>query len=246
MLINKYHIEGEVAYLELTQGQVTMIDVADLEKALTRRWHVMPNSMGGYYVYSRGLISLHRFLLDAPKGKYVDHINHDTLDNRRSNLRIVSNQKNNTNREGAYVTSKTGIRGVSVHRCKPSGFLYVFKCSCVTCKACEYFPYTDWGLEEARRYAEWHYAAMEDPEKAGPEPEKVQYTRIAPIPEATGKIDAVGVSIAKTTTGTYYFFRCRREVCPKTKYFPLTEEGLEAAKQYSQEHYAAYKEMLQQ
>ena len=40
------------------------------------------------------IMELQRFIMNPPKGKYVDHINHNTLDNRRSNLRICSNADN--------------------------------------------------------------------------------------------------------------------------------------------------------
>lgn len=42
----------------------------------------------------KGVVELQRFLLDPPKGKYVDHINRDTTDNTRKNLRVVSNADN--------------------------------------------------------------------------------------------------------------------------------------------------------
>ena len=54
---------------------------------------------------------LHRVILNAPKGKYVDHINGNRLDNRRSNLRIVSAIGNGQNRPSA-ARSNSGYRGV--------------------------------------------------------------------------------------------------------------------------------------
>lgn len=60
-----------------------------------------------------GFVRLHTFLMRPQKGFVVDHINHNTLDNRRSNLRIVTVKQNQQNKIGAYKNSKTGVRGVT-------------------------------------------------------------------------------------------------------------------------------------
>lgn len=164
MLINKYTIKGKIAYIELTQGQVTKIDVEDLDRVLQYRWLASYNTtVRKYYVITRingKTTYLHRFLMNAPRGVTVDHIKHDTLDNRKKKLRLVTNQKNCENRNGHYTTSKTGIRGVSTHKCKPSGLMYVFRCHCVNCKIAHYFPHTKEGLEEARKLSEAHFAQL--------------------------------------------------------------------------------------
>jgi hypothetical protein len=54
--------------------------------------------------------SLPRLILNAQKGRIVDHINRDTFDNRRENLRIVSPRQSNLNRR---LKSNTGRIGVS-------------------------------------------------------------------------------------------------------------------------------------
>lgn len=54
---------------------------------------------------------LHRYLLDAKQGEYVDHINRNKLDNRISNLRICTNQQNAMNIDVAR--SNSNFKGVS-------------------------------------------------------------------------------------------------------------------------------------
>lgn len=48
----------------------------------------------------------------------VDHINHDTLDNQRSNLRLATNAQNQQNQHKARSDSLTGVRGVTYERNK--------------------------------------------------------------------------------------------------------------------------------
>ena len=57
---------------------------------------------------------LHRFLLGLSSGddRVGDHINGNTLDYRRKNLRSVSPALNSYNRKGATSRSVSGIRGV--------------------------------------------------------------------------------------------------------------------------------------
>jgi len=45
----------------------------------------------------RRSVLLHRFIMDAQHGQIVDHINGNTLDNRRENLRFVTRQQNSYN-----------------------------------------------------------------------------------------------------------------------------------------------------
>jgi hypothetical protein len=53
---------------------------------------------GDFYFHKRvshsHCITLHRFLMGDPPGAYVDHINHNTLDNRKANLRVCGNAAN--------------------------------------------------------------------------------------------------------------------------------------------------------
>ena len=55
---------------------------------------------------------MHRFITSASKGTEVDHINHNTLDNRKSNLRICTrseNQMNARKRRGPQSSKYKGV-----------------------------------------------------------------------------------------------------------------------------------------
>ena len=57
------------------------------------------------------LIEMHRWIINAPKGTYVDHINHNCCDNRKENLRIVTNAQNLRNGQ-LRPNNKSGCKGV--------------------------------------------------------------------------------------------------------------------------------------
>jgi HNH endonuclease len=59
-----------------------------------------------------------REVMNAPKGMLVDHRNHDTLDNQKSNLRIATGSQNQWNR-GKTRYNTSGYKGV--HFLKASG-----------------------------------------------------------------------------------------------------------------------------
>lgn len=59
----------------------------------------------------RKSVLLHRWILNASEGMIVDHKNRDPLDNRISNLNLVTNAESAQNK-GLYKRNKSGARGV--------------------------------------------------------------------------------------------------------------------------------------
>ncbi|HNX82743.1 MAG TPA: HNH endonuclease [Candidatus Omnitrophota bacterium] len=88
------------------------IDKADEEKILSMHWCISKKSSGHYVVNRKTGVYLHRFIMKAEKGQTVDHINHNTLDNRKSNLRICSHAENTRNRKGKNKNNTSGLKGV--------------------------------------------------------------------------------------------------------------------------------------
>ena len=84
----------------------TLIDAADLPRvaALHGSWYAQYRRWTWYVAITvrekgnpRRTIRLHRFLMNAPEGMDVDHIDHDGLHNCRSNLRVVEPDENKQN-----------------------------------------------------------------------------------------------------------------------------------------------------
>jgi len=58
---------------------------------------------------------LHRFIMNSPKGKVIDHINGDKLDNRKQNLRIYTIKQNIINSKISK-NNTSGYTGVSFRK----------------------------------------------------------------------------------------------------------------------------------
>ena len=84
----------DVFFVPLPGGQFAVVDAADRSLVEGRLWA----SNGGGYVGTHPTrttsITLHRVVLGDVPGKVIDHINGDKLDNRRCNLRHVTQQQN--------------------------------------------------------------------------------------------------------------------------------------------------------
>ena len=86
--------------IPLTQGRETLVDAEDVEFLGQFNWKWLPcRTQLGYAMSSEKSIGIHRFILNPPKGFLIDHINGNSLDNRKSNLRIVTNRENQQNRK---------------------------------------------------------------------------------------------------------------------------------------------------
>lgn len=94
--------------IPLTKEKFAKVDNEDFELLSKYNWsitavHYCENSEKG---------RMHRFIMNAPKDMYVDHINHDPLDNRKSNLRICTVAENTQNQR-ARIGKKSKYKGVT-------------------------------------------------------------------------------------------------------------------------------------
>lgn len=101
-----------------------IIDADDAPLALLYKWTITKGGSSGsrnHPPYVRGVdrtgnkakyVRLHRLIMNAKPDEHIDHINGNTLDNRKSNLRVVTPQENQANsRKKSAASSK--FKGVA-------------------------------------------------------------------------------------------------------------------------------------
>ena len=111
---NEFTIIENYVEIKLQNNLKTLIDLEDLDKVSVMGWYAKyDDHTKGYYVCggSSG-VRLHRLVMNTPANMIVDHINRDTLDNRKSNLSNTDNQGNMKNLS-IRKDNRSGRKGVS-------------------------------------------------------------------------------------------------------------------------------------
>ncbi len=122
---HRIRLRQDVRLIPLTKRKFAIVDPPDFLWLNNFNWHVVENN--GYFyacrrvsveeVYPSKTIQMNREILNAPPGLLVDHINHDTLDNRRCNLRLATYVENGRNRRKSPRRRKSSkYKGVSFRK----------------------------------------------------------------------------------------------------------------------------------
>jgi len=85
--------------IRMTRGRSAIVDAADYDRLKQYRWYPVKSGRVWYAIGRIGgkVVRLHREILMAPRHLVCDHIDHDGLNNRRSNLRLCTRAQNNMN-----------------------------------------------------------------------------------------------------------------------------------------------------
>lgn len=92
-------------------NQDILVDGEDYSSLSTYNWSINPKG----YAWSKidgKTTYMARLIMNCDKGLTVDHINHNTLDNRKENLRICTYSQNNYNRRIGRINSASKYKGV--------------------------------------------------------------------------------------------------------------------------------------
>jgi hypothetical protein len=109
-MTKKIYLRGERG-----KGLYTLVDDEDFEYLNQFKWFI---SKCGYAMRTfkdgkkNRSMRMHRILMHNPKGKVVDHINHNTLDNCKENLRVCSSYQNQWNMQKTNNKTTSKYKGV--------------------------------------------------------------------------------------------------------------------------------------
>lgn len=115
--IRPLRVEGDLAFVPLTQGREAIIDAIDIPLVENNNWCALVDNRTAYAGSTRiedgrrKRILMHAIILPVGNGLLPDHIDGDGLNNRRSNLRPATYAQNQYNKRAA-ATSSSGYKGV--------------------------------------------------------------------------------------------------------------------------------------
>lgn len=145
--------------IKLTKGKVALVDDDDFEHLSQFKWHTQQNGYACRVVKINGKrkgIVMHRVIMNTPDGMETDHIDHNKLNNQKSNLRVCDRLQNLRNRRKHRNSKHSKYKGVFVIKHKKGYQYYTAKLWFKGRQFAKNFPFTPEGeLAAARQYNEF-------------------------------------------------------------------------------------------
>jgi len=122
----------EYCLISLTCGRFAKIDLDDFDRINQWNWRAVSTGTANCLrairctkkkdknsgKVIRKTFLMHREVINAPPEFVVDHINHDSLDNRRSNLRLATHAQNSANMKRHNTKNNKPYKGVHKNKTK--------------------------------------------------------------------------------------------------------------------------------
>lgn len=107
--------------IRMAQPKYAIVDPEDYERLSKYEWEARRARNSPFYAARQDLnrstrkytlIFMHREIIEVGDGLFADHINHNTFDNRKANLRPATQTQNNRNRRKFNLPTKSKYKGV--------------------------------------------------------------------------------------------------------------------------------------
>lgn len=108
---NSYDLTGEYGIGYTAKGESFYFDKEDFKLIRAYSWWIDKKGYVCTTTDNHKSIKQHRLIMDCPKNLQVDHIHQKNNDNRKSQLRICTNQENHRNKPPSKnnISGKTGV-----------------------------------------------------------------------------------------------------------------------------------------
>jgi hypothetical protein len=101
------------------EARYAIVDAEDYPKLAENDWQYYENKSKNCYAVRmevRKIVYMHRVIMNATGGYYVDHRNQHGLDNRRANLRLATPAENTHNKRKTRSPVTSKYKGVSLRK----------------------------------------------------------------------------------------------------------------------------------
>lgn len=127
--------DADLKPIPLTQGKLAIVDADDFERLDRFKWFLLRSTDRHLYAVrsatteertsgAKRVVLMHREIAGAADDEVVDHIDHDGLNNRKSNLRTCRRWQNMCNR--LRDVRRSGYRGVTRRSNSPNFFARIY------------------------------------------------------------------------------------------------------------------------
>jgi hypothetical protein len=107
--------------IRLAQPKYAKVDPADYKRLRKYEWFASAKAGNCFYAKrhttngktKQKLLYMHQEIIEVPQGMVTDHINHDSMDNRKANLRPATHAQNTCHRRKRSDAKTSKYKGVS-------------------------------------------------------------------------------------------------------------------------------------
>ena len=126
---NEYYIKDNIGYIILRNSKnenvaEVKVDIEDIDKVIKYKWNLGTWGYANSNIDGKNVM-MQRFIMNEfNTNNIIDHINRNTLDNRKANLRAVNKSINSIN-AGLRTSNTSGVTGVSWNKNANSWRAYI-------------------------------------------------------------------------------------------------------------------------
>ena len=121
---NKYDLTGEYGIGYTSKGEEFYFDKEDFDLIKDYCWSISNGYVVTYEANTGKQIKFHRLIMNYPEGMDIDHSDHKTSNNCKSNLRVCSHSENMKNKKISN-NNTSSVTGVSWHKARSKWRAYI-------------------------------------------------------------------------------------------------------------------------